>query len=201
MIEARVVALDAVPAEGVLRPVNSRLMAVSAAGRAVEVKAGAGIRERLESMGDLPVGGAVVTPAGGLEADFLIHVVVQSADEPVSEAGIRNALLNGLRRATEWGMESLALPLLGTGAGNLDPDVAAEIMVLLLRKHRATHELPGEITLAVVSDYEEELVRGALERVARAEEIGRTSVGNGDGRAEPRDEPDREAPVAGEEEP
>ncbi|NIP57040.1 MAG: hypothetical protein GWM92_02850 [Gemmatimonadetes bacterium] len=179
MIRVRVASLDAVEAEALLRPVNSNLLAVSAAGRAVEVGAGAPVRTRLESMGDLPVGGAVVTPAGELGADFLIHAVVQSSDEPVTQAGIRNALLNGLRRASEWEMRSLALPLLGTGAGNLDPDVAAEIMILVLREHLESHELPDAVTVVVANGYEEEIVLGVLERAAEADEVGRRAAGNG----------------------
>ena len=98
----------------------------------------------IQAMGDLPVGAAVITPGGKLEAAFLIHVVLQSSEEPVTSEGLRAALKNGLRRAAEWGLESMALPPLGTGAGNLDAQEAAAVMVPILADHLLSSENPRE---------------------------------------------------------
>lgn len=155
-------ALTDAEVEAVLRPVNSDLMAMTAAGRAVDLRAGSDVEERLRRFGGLPVGGALVTPAGELPASFLIHVVVQSAEEPVTEAGVRRALLNGLRRATEWGVRDLALPPVGTGAGNLDAEAAARVMIPLIRDHLVRNERPVEVIIRVESEYEEETFRSLV---------------------------------------
>ena len=101
MISVRRGHLDEADTEGVLRSVRSDFAGVTGASRRVEASVGERVRARLEGMGELPVGGAVVTPGGDLRAAFVIHVVEESPEESASALGIQRALVNGLRRARE----------------------------------------------------------------------------------------------------
>jgi O-acetyl-ADP-ribose deacetylase (regulator of RNase III) len=150
--------------EGILRPVDASLAPVSHASREVEQEGGEDLARRLGATGEIPVGGAILTPAGPLAASFLIHVAVQAPEEPVSEVGIRRALRNGLRRAVEWELESLSLPPLGTGAGNLEPEASARLMVDILREHMETEVHPSAVTIVVPGPYEFETFSSALAR-------------------------------------
>ena len=163
MIRVRRGRLGEAGTEAVLRPVRSDLAAVTPASREVAVDAGADVARRLEGLGEVPVGGAVVTPGGGLSAAFLIHVVVQAPDQPLTELTVQRALVNGLRRAREWGISSLALPPLGTGAGNLDPERWAALVVGILRDHADEGGEPTEIEVVVETRYEEEIFQRALD--------------------------------------
>lgn len=164
----RIVLADAseVEAEAFLRPVSSDLEAVTSASRRLELRAGAGLQEYLQRTGHLPVGGAVITPGGELKTDYLIHAVVQSREENPSEFSVQQALLNGLRRASEWGVESLALFPLGTGAGSLDVETAASLMVPIILRYVQTVGTPGEVIVVVSNEYE----RDAFHR-----EVGRAT--------------------------
>ena len=113
--------------------------------------------ERLDQLGSLPVGGAFVTPGGALGASFIIHVVTASEEEPETAVTVQRALRNGLRRAAEWGMESLALPPLGLGVGRLDAEEAARAMVELLLNHLDEGHPPMALTIVVSTDYEAEI--------------------------------------------
>ena len=170
MIRVQIGALHEVEAEAILRPVASDFAPVTGAGRDVEMRSGEGVRDRLVALGGLPVGGAVVTPGGDLAVPFLIHVVVQSPEEPVTRGGVRKALVNGLRRASEWEMETLAMPPVGTGAGNLEPETSARVMLPVLTEHMETHDFPRGVILTVPNEYEEEVFRGAVERARRSDE-------------------------------
>ena len=120
MIEVRQENLVTADVECILRSVGSRLEPLTAIGREVGVAAGEAVIERIEQMGDLPVGGAVITPAGDLSASFIVHVALQSHEEPVSAGVLRKALRNGLRHACRMGRRDDGHePPLGTGAGNL----------------------------------------------------------------------------------
>ena len=55
----------AVGCEGILRSVSSTLEPDTPFSRSLELAAGASASERLKSMGDLPVGAAVITPRDG----------------------------------------------------------------------------------------------------------------------------------------
>ncbi|MFP3947967.1 MAG: macro domain-containing protein [Longimicrobiales bacterium] len=165
MIRVRVGSLHDVEAEALLRPVSSELAAVTGVGRDVDLRVGDEIHERLRALGTIPVGSAIVTPGGGLTVPFIIHVAVQAADEAVSEAGIARALLNGLRRASEWDMESVALPPLGTGAGNLTPETSAAVMLPVLKGHLEGEAHPSTATIVVPNGYEEEIFLATLARL------------------------------------
>lgn len=157
MISVRAGDLSALEADAVVRTVRSDGEAITAVGRRLEVGAGPAVATRLQEMGDLPVGGAVIMPAGDLPADFLIHAVLQSPDEPVTAAGVRRALVNVLRRATGFGIRSLALPPMGVGPGNLDAQEAARIMGEVLASHLQGGEEPRDLLIVVESDYEQQV--------------------------------------------
>lgn len=146
-----------VEAEGFVRPIRSDLAPVSAVSRDLGTAAGEMVEEQLARSGSIPLGGAVMTPAGALPFDFLIHVVVMSEDEPQSSATVQRALRNGLRRATDWAMESLALPPLGIGVGTTEPEDAARALAEILFNHLDDGAPPLDLTLVVSSAFEAEM--------------------------------------------
>jgi O-acetyl-ADP-ribose deacetylase len=149
--------------EAVLRPVSAEWTAVTPAMRRLELAAGPGLEEQCRSAGELPVGSAAITGAGQLRPRFMVHAVVRSVHEQVAGEGVRRALRNGVRRLAEWGIRTVALPPLGTGAGNLDPEEAAALMIPIL--HQALAE--GTLTAAdihVETDYELDVFQRAVQR-------------------------------------
>lgn len=128
MIELTDVPLAEAQAEAILRPVGADWSATTPAVRQLELAAGSEWIESCRAVGELPVGSAVITRAGALRAAWVIHVAVRSVEEPVGARAVERALRNGLRRAGEWGIREVALPLLGTGPGNLDPEAACAAM-------------------------------------------------------------------------
>lgn len=158
MIRVRVGDLGEVTSDAVVRPIRSDGEAITAVGRRIEVQAGPTVAQRLQGLGELPVGGAVITPGGESPCSFIIHVVVQSADEPVSAIGVQRGLVNALRRARDLGLDSVAFPPVGTGAGNLEAEEAAHILVEVLRDHLRDGDAPRDFEIIVESDYEEQLL-------------------------------------------
>lgn len=148
--------------DAVLRPIRGDLEPATSAARDVGQRAGEDVESRLRANGQIPVGGAVLTPGGQLPASFLIHAVVLSADEPLTRASVERALRNGLARAGDWGVGSLALPVLGLGAGNMDPEAAAGAFVEVLRDHLASGASPGEVVIVAASAFERELLERML---------------------------------------
>lgn len=162
MIEARIGELASVPADAVLRPIAADGSPVTRAMRRLEELAGPAVAEHCRRMGTLPVGSAAITPAGELSASYMVHVSVRSPADPVSEATVRRGLLNGLRRLVEWEIDSVAMPPLGTGAGNLDIEDAAEAMLDVLRAHMEVAGHPKRVVLIVDGEYEHQVLRQRL---------------------------------------
>lgn len=167
MIDIVIGNLAAQQQEGVLRAIRADLTPVDASGRDVMLGAGETVQERLQRMGVLPVGGAFITPGGDLPTSFIIHVVTSSDEEPESALSVERALRNGLRRASEWGLSSLAVPPMGMGAGHLDAEEAARAQVEVLIDHLDAGHPPLSLTLVVRGQYESDLYIRLVGELAR----------------------------------
>ncbi len=161
---------EGVAAEATFRSVGADLEPCTGADGRIGDRAGDTVLRGLRSFGEVPVGGALVTPGGGLPSSFLVHLVVRSLEEPISEDRLTRAFRNGLRQAADWGVRSVVLPPLGTGAGNLDPEVSALVLCRVLAEHRAELPLPERVVIAVATAYEEEAFTRAAERLGLLEE-------------------------------
>ncbi len=154
--------------DGLLRPVRTDLAPVSPASRDIGIAAGEELEERLSRLGTLPIGGAVLTPSGRLPATYLIHVVVMSEEEPQTSMSVQRALMNGLRRASDWGLATVALPPLGLSVGTVEPESSARALVEILFNHLDEGHAPQDLTIVVGSAYEADLFEGLIEEMTRA---------------------------------
>lgn len=160
MIRAEDTDLSAVEVEAILRPVRTDWAAPTSEARRLERAAGEAWRERCAAQGELPLGSAAITDGGELAAEFVIHVAVATEAEGATPRSVAAALENGLRRAREWEIRELALPLLGTGPGALDPETACRAMAPLLEAF--DEDDPGRVV--VVCSEDPAAVRAAIER-------------------------------------
>lgn len=167
MIDVVLGDIASIRASGILHTVSAEWDPVTAAMRRLEIAAGPDVAEQCSKVGELPVGSAVITGAGMAPADFLVHVIVRSATEPVSESGVQRGLQNGLRRCVEWGIDTLAVPPIGTGAGNLDAEEVAQLMIPILFDHMADAQFPSRVILVAESEYE----RAAFEQMLRYHDL------------------------------
>ncbi len=154
MIEVRTDDLAFVEADAIARPVDAELRATTPLMRRLEIAGGDGLARHLRVNDPLAVGSAVVTPAGALGVELLIHGVVSSENEPVTRATVRQAVGSSLQRAADWGIEHLAVTPFGLGVGNLDLEEAAKILADAIRRHRQAARYPATITIIVETELE-----------------------------------------------
>jgi len=162
VIEVRTDDLAFIAADAIARPVDAELHATTPLMRRLEVAGGETLARHLRVNEPLAVGSAVVTPAGELGVELLIHGVVSSDTEPVSRTSVRQAVSSALQRAADWGIEHLALTPFGLGAGNLDIEESAEIIADAVRRHRQTTQRPATITVVVETTFEQEVFERLL---------------------------------------
>jgi len=161
-IEVRVDDLAFVTAGAVVRPTTSDLGAPTALLRRLELAAGEALAHQLRGQEALPVGSAVVTGAGELSSELLIHAVVSSQTESVSVGSVRRALTSALQRAADWGVESLAIAPFGLGAGNLDPDESAAVTAEVLTRQLREPRHPAHIVIVAENEAEADAFRARL---------------------------------------
>ena len=71
----------------------------------------------LAKVGPLPLGHAVLTNAGTLPFQGIIHVAGINLLWRSSEYSVRESVRNAMRIATDQGFRSIAFPLIGAGSG------------------------------------------------------------------------------------
>lgn len=167
MIDVVLSDIAGVSATAIVHPVSAEWDPVTPAMRRLELAAGETVTEQCGRIGELPIGSAVITAAGALQAEFVVHVIVRSVTEPVTEWTVQRGLQNCLRRCAEWGIEKLAMPPIGTGAGNLDAEDVAGLMIPILLDHMRDAQYPSEVVLVADSEYE----RDAFEQILRYHDL------------------------------
>lgn len=174
MIRVRVGELSEAGVEAVVRPVGTDFGPVTPAMRRLDDAAGPAVRLQCEQLGELPLGSAVITAGGDLPAEFIVHVAVRSASQNPGPAVVRQGLENALRRLADWGLDSAAISPLGTGAGNLDAEESATLMVPVLVDHIDAHGGPT-VEIVVDDEYQRTAFEEALSRHGRGAEAARES--------------------------
>jgi O-acetyl-ADP-ribose deacetylase (regulator of RNase III) len=98
----------------------------------------------LGRMGPMPLGSAVVTSAGRLPYQGIIHVAGINMLWRASEQSIRDSAHNALARAREHAWRSLAFPIIGAGSGGFNEERASSLLLAALE------EDAGEFDITVV---------------------------------------------------
>lgn len=162
VIDVRVDDLAFYEGEAIARPVNALLGATTPVMRKLEIAAGETFARTVRVSEPMQVGSAVVTAAGDLRVELLIHGVVSSDEEPATRATVRRALLSALQRAASFQIRELAMAPFGLGAGNLDIEDSAEIMREVIAEHSGRAAWPERVIVIAENALEEQVLRTAL---------------------------------------
>jgi O-acetyl-ADP-ribose deacetylase (regulator of RNase III) len=158
--------IASVDADAVVRPTTTTLEPTTSVLRNLDRVGGPSFWEQLAVRVELAIGAAVVTDGGDLPTNFVIHAVIRSCDEQVSLTGVERALTSALQRAADWQLDRLAMPPLGTGAGNLKVEDVARVTTNVLEAHLKTQRFPTDVTIVVPTEEEKEVFDVWLKRLA-----------------------------------
>jgi len=121
--------------DGIVNAANNHLWMGAGVAGAIKRKGGAIIEREAVAQGPIQVGEAVVTSAGSLPAQYVIHAAGMGQDLRTDTEKIRLSTENSLKRAAEKGMSSIAFPAIGTGVGGFSAEECARIMIDAAIKH------------------------------------------------------------------
>lgn len=115
--------------DAIVNAANARLQLGGGVAGAIRAKGGPTIQEECNRIGPIEVGEAALTGGGKLKAAYVIHAVGPMYGEGNDDEKLRNATLNSLKRATEKGLKTIALPAISTGIFGFPKDRCARIML------------------------------------------------------------------------
>ena len=135
--------------DAIVNPANLSLWMSTGVSGAIKRAGGDAIEFAAVRQAPVPLGEAIVTPAGSLAARAVIHAVSLDRDRRTSGAVIEAAVRSAMARAREIGATSVAFPALGTGVGGFPLDEAARITVETVRKELALSPAIEHVTFAL----------------------------------------------------
>lgn len=121
--------ISTVEADALVNAANNHLWMGAGVAGALKRVGGQKIEDEAVKKGPIPVGEAVETTAGGLNAKYVIHAAVMGQNLRTDETVIRSATRSSLQLAEKLGLHSIALPALGTGVGGFPLKQCAKVMV------------------------------------------------------------------------
>jgi O-acetyl-ADP-ribose deacetylase len=129
----------------------------------------------------VPLGEAIVTPAGRLAARVVIHAVSLDRDRRTSAEIIDRAVRSAMARLRELRLASIAFPAMGTGVGGFPLDEAARVTVNAVRDELDRSPTIDHVTFAMRGAAAYQAFEAAL--AASATRTAPTSSGGGPGAA------------------
>jgi O-acetyl-ADP-ribose deacetylase (regulator of RNase III) len=152
------------PVDAITNAANDHLWMGAGVAGAIKDRGGISIEREAVAMGPVPVGSAVVTGAGDLKAKYVIHAAVMGQDLRTDVTRVIATTRSVLKMAEELRLGSLAMPLLGTGVGGLDPGEVAIVMAGQVAEMAMADRCAGlRVLLVGYDDTAAEAVKWAIE--------------------------------------
>ncbi|MBU0984622.1 MAG: macro domain-containing protein [candidate division Zixibacteria bacterium] len=137
-------------------------------GTAIAMRGGPPVQEELSKYDTLETTQAVVTGAGEMKAQYIVHAVGPRFQEENLEDKLRTTIVNALAQAEARGITSLAFPPMGTGFYGVPLDVSARIMIETLSTYAHNSPKITDIAICVMDNRESKPFEAAMAAHGRA---------------------------------
>jgi O-acetyl-ADP-ribose deacetylase (regulator of RNase III) len=141
-------------------------------GTAISVRGGPSIQEELKGCGSLRTTEAVVTKAGGMKSEYIIHAVGPRFQEEDTEKKLKATVLASLKCAEEKHIESIAFPAMGTGFYGIPLDVSARVTLETIREYLSKETAIKDVVICLQDAREYKPFQATLSAMKNPEEGG-----------------------------
>jgi O-acetyl-ADP-ribose deacetylase (regulator of RNase III) len=119
-------------------------------GGMIAMRGGAVVQKELDEVGPVGPLTAVVSGAGKLNAEHIIHAVGPKFREDDIEAKLKTTMESCLMLAEEKGMKTLAFPAMGAGYYGIPAPVSAKVMLAALEEFLSGETGLSEVTICLL---------------------------------------------------
>lgn len=137
-------------------------------GNAISMRGGPSIQQALDEIGHLETGEAVVTEAGNMKAQYIIHAVGPKFTEQETETKLKMTIVNALKEAEKKGIKQVAFPPMGTGFYCIPLPVCANIMIDTIKDYLTNNAGINEIIISPLDNRENAPFQAKLEELNQA---------------------------------
>lgn len=146
--------LSAMEIEAIVHYANPDLVLGSGFGSAIATRGGASIQEELKALGSIDTGESVVSSAGDLKSNYIVHAVGPRFQEDGTEEKLEKTMHTALQVASEKGIAKIAFPPMGTGFFGVPLDSCAQVMLQSIKNHITNGSSLKEIVICVLDNRE-----------------------------------------------
>jgi O-acetyl-ADP-ribose deacetylase (regulator of RNase III) len=144
--------------DAIVRAADASLAPLGAASAALDDAAGPRFRDQRHVHAPLDAGSAVITGAGDLAAEFVLHIVLASEDRATTPDIVRRALVSAWHRAEGWELTTIGAPLAVVAVDYLPLDTAVRLLIDTFQQRRPESRFPAELQIIVTGPSELALV-------------------------------------------
>jgi O-acetyl-ADP-ribose deacetylase (regulator of RNase III) len=146
--------LTGVPVDAIVLYAREDLQLGSGFGSAVTARGGIAIQSELKRIWHIGMGEAVVTSAGTLPSENIIHACGPKFQEADVEGKLRKCLQASLQAAAAKGFKTVAFPPMGAGFYGVPLELCARVMVEVIGGFLSQSSSLEEVLLCVIDDRE-----------------------------------------------
>jgi len=123
-------------------------------GNAIAMRGGRSIQEELKKLGPVKATEAVVTSAGEMKAEYIIHAVGPKFQEEKLEEKMRATVMNVLKLADEKNIRKIAFPPMGAGFYGVPLELSAEITINTILDYLSNRTKIEEVSICLLDSRE-----------------------------------------------
>jgi O-acetyl-ADP-ribose deacetylase (regulator of RNase III) len=123
-------------------------------GNAIAVRGGSSIQEELKNYSTLSTGEAVITSAGELKSNYIIHAVGPRFQESDIKEKLIITMQNVLRIAEEKEIREIGFPPMGTGFYGISLELSARVMFEVISKHLSVNTVLEKVVICLIDERE-----------------------------------------------
>lgn len=164
--ELKLIAIDITDLEvdAIVNAANEELKLGSGVSGAILEKGGDSIQKECNRIGHTPVGSAVMTGAGTLNAKQVIHAVGPRMGEGDEDRKLASAVRSALALADRNGLVSIALPAISTGVFEFPMDRCARITLTEVHRYLQGGSKLERVVIALYNEEAFETFKRELRR-------------------------------------
>ena len=154
-----------VNADAIVYAANSQLVLGGGVAGAIRREGGPSIQEECNQIGGTHVGGAVITGAGRLPAQYVIHAVGPRMGEGNENEKLESATRNSLELADKHQLKSLVFPAISTGIFGYPREQCAKVMLSTVAEYLKNPTALNEVLFCLYDEETLEIFHDYLQKV------------------------------------
>jgi O-acetyl-ADP-ribose deacetylase (regulator of RNase III) len=148
--------------DAIVNAANNDLVLGAGVAGAIRKRGGPAIQKECDALGSIRIGDAAITGAGELPAHHVIHAASMGLGGRTTVHSLKSSMDHAFVLARENGVQTIAIPAVGTGIAGFPMDDCARVMAHALRDALLTGWAPEEVRFVLFGETARQTFEGSF---------------------------------------